>query len=67
MLFGVAFYSLIVGLISSFVTDDQNLKQRVQLKLNELEEMGKEMKLPPSILAEIQEATIYSSNEIPYL
>ena len=66
MFFGVAFYSLIIGLVSAFFRNTDTKNSILQKKLSALQELCKEMKVEDSIFQEIKKAAEYSANKRPY-
>jgi hypothetical protein len=67
MLFGVAFYSFMIGIISSFFMNIDNKKTMVARKLTEIENLCEDMKINPQIADEMKKSIEYSANKIPYL
>ena len=66
MLFGVAFYSFIIGVISAFFTNKETRHSLLHKKITALEEFCKEMNINDAIFEEIKDSTKYSASKIPY-
>ena len=67
MLFGVAFYSFTIGIISAFFTSKDTKNSLLYKRLAKLEEFCKEMNIDKNLFMELKSAIEYSSNKITYL
>lgn len=61
MLIGVAFYSLTIGIISSFFNDKRTRLSVLSHNLSILDELAREIKLPAETKAEFKEYLEYTS------
>lgn len=66
MLFGVAFYSFIIGIISAYFTNIETKETLLQKKIEALGELCEEMQIDQEVFEEIKESTEYSAEKIPY-
>lgn len=67
MIFGVAFYSFIIGIISAFFTNKDTKNSLLQKKLNSLEDLCSKLKIDGKLYEELKRATEYSANKNTYL
>ena len=67
IIFGVAFYSFIIGIISAFFTQTESKNTLLQSKLENLDDICRKMKVHPNIENEIKKATEYSAQHSTYL
>lgn len=67
MLIGVAFYSLIIGIIGAFFTNRLTKNSMLYLKLLKLETFAKETNLSRNLVEELRKSILYSSKKVSYL
>lgn len=67
MLFGVAFYSFTIGIISAFFTSKDTKNSLLYKRLAKLEDFCKGMNIDKELYTELKSAIEYSSNKITYL
>jgi len=67
MLFGVAFYSFIIGIIGAFFRTNITRNSLLTKRLKKLEVFSKQMKISKALNEEIVKAIEYSAKKIVYL
>lgn len=67
MLVGVAFYSLIIGIISAFFTSKDTKDSLVAKRLLMIEEFCKNLNIEPNLREKMEDAISYSSSKLVYL
>jgi hypothetical protein len=66
MLFGVAFYSFTIGIISSFFQPKETKNSLLQKRMKKLEELSKSMKLDVALTDRLGNALTYCCDKISY-
>ena len=67
MLFGVAFYSAVIGIVSTFFQTSNTKESLLKAKLNQIEEFCTKLKLPDDIQTKLEESLKYSADKLAYL
>ena len=66
MLFGVAFYSFTIGIISSFFQSKMNKETLLTNRVNKIQELCQRMKIKPELQEKMIDSMTYSSDKISY-
>ena len=66
MIYAVLFYSLVIGIISSFFATKESKASLLQKRIKKLEDLSKTMKLSKNLQEKITDALVYSSDKISY-
>jgi CRP-like cAMP-binding protein len=66
MLFGVAFYSFTIGIISSFFQPKETKNSLLQKRMKKLEELSKSMNLDVALTEKLGDALTYCCDKISY-
>lgn len=67
MLIGVAFYSLVIGIISAFFTNKDTKQSLLKKRLQMVEEFCKNLNIGKDLEGKLKESIIYSSDKLAYL
>lgn len=67
MLIGVAFYSLIIGIVSAYFTSKDDKSSLLKKKLLSVEEFGKSLGIPEELQDNMKERIKYASGKLAYL